>query len=68
LYDKTSTRGASDDAYSPGATPCDTEQHPSPASRWKREAVVKIQDVPKEEIVDILDKVEGLEILDVRET
>jgi hypothetical protein len=35
-------------------------------SKW--DGVVKIRDVPKEEIVSILDKVEGLEILDVRET
>ncbi len=41
---------------------------PAPKDPTKWDAVVKIRDVPKEEVVNILDKVEGLEILDLRET
>lgn len=41
---------------------------PSPKDPTKWDAVVKIRDVPKEEIVAVLERVEGLEILDVRET
>ena len=41
---------------------------PAPKDPTKWDAVIKIRDVSKEEVVNILDKVEGLEILDVRET
>ena len=40
---------------------------PSPKDPGKWDAVVKIRDVPKEEIVAALEKVEGQEIVDVRE-
>ena len=40
---------------------------PSPKDPGKWDAVVKIRDVPKEEIVAALEKVEGQEIMDVRE-
>ena len=40
---------------------------PSPKDPTKWDAVVKIQNVPKEEIVAALEKVEGQEIVDVRE-
>ena len=40
---------------------------PSPKDPTKWDAVVKIQNVPKEEIVVALEKVEGQEIVDVRE-
>lgn len=40
---------------------------PSPKDPTKWDAVVKIRDVPKEEIVAALEKVEGQKIVDVRE-
>ena len=40
---------------------------PSPKDPTKWDAVVKIRDVPKEEVIAVLEKVEGQEILDVRE-
>ena len=40
---------------------------PAPKDPTKWDAVVKIRDVPKGEVVAVLEKVEGQEILDVRE-
>ena len=40
---------------------------PAPKNPAKWDAVVKIRDVPKEEIVAVLGKIEGQEIVDVRE-
>ena len=40
---------------------------PSPKDPTKWDAVIKIRDVPQEEIVAALEKVEGQEIVDVRE-
>ncbi len=41
---------------------------PSPKEEGKWDTVVRIRDVPKEEVIAALEKVEGHEIIDVRET